>query len=425
MLRPPFGITVCLVLCTLMACDSAPPTATPDVEATVNAAVAATVTAEAGAQKHDSASAVPTVTAQLPAATATAISTPTPTATPAPTPGQVASLTADDLWNEREANATRYDATYKGHRLGISGVIARIDNSQVYLGANDIMAEAREEAAALYRASGIGDLGDGAYDPLYEGEVALDGLPDSALLPLNADDEFSATCLVGDFYVTTILLHDCTAIPTPRPTSTPTPRPTPTPIPTATPMPRPTATPVPPATPTLAPTPTDTPTPAPWPASALPKTFGAGHWVAGSSIAPGRYRNTPSGVCRWTLHHKGGLSGRSHQTHMLTMDVFNGDSLEVGSGCGTWRPAPTAGPQSTTFGAGRWIVGVDIAPGTYRSSGSGTCTWFRRSDFQNAEGYLALGYGKSTGPATVTILSSDPGFQADEGCGSWTLVEQP
>ena len=415
MLRPLFGITVCLALCTLMACDSTPPTATPDIEATVGAAVAATVTAEAGAQKDDSAPAVPTVTAQLPTATATAIPTPTPipTAAPAPTPGPVASLTADDLWNEREANATRYDATYKGHWVGIYGVIVRIDNSQVYLGANDIMAEAREEAAALYRASGIGDLDDGAFDPVYEGEVALADLPDSTLLPLNTGDEFSATCLVGDFVITTILLHDCTPTPTPRPTSTPTPRPT--------------ATPVPIATPTLALTPTDTPTPAPtpipWPTSTLPKTFGAGHWVAGSGVAPGRYRNTLSGTCQWTLHHKGGTSGRSH-AYILTIDLFAGDSLSVDRGCGTWRPAPTAGPGSTTFGAGRWIVGVDIVPGTYQSSGRGTCTWFRRADFQNAEGYMALGYGKSTGPVTVGILPSDPGFEADVGCGTWKLVNR-
>ena len=201
---------------------------------------------------------------------------------------------------------------------------------------------------------------------------------------------------------------------------TPTPTYTPTPSPTATPPPTPTPT----ATPTPWPSPTPTPPAATKPTSGLPTTFGAGTWIPGRNVEPGRYRNTPAGACRWRLEHRGGgLSGRIHQTHMLTIDIFEGDTLTVDSSCGTWSPAPTSGPRSTSFGAGRWIVGVDIAPGTYQSSGEGTCSWFRRADFQNAESWMALDYGESAVPVVVTILPSDTGFQADEGCGTWTLVE--
>ena len=81
-----FAAAVSLVL-VLAACESAPPTATPDIEATVNAAIAATIGAPSPTPAP---TATPTPT---PAPTATPTTTPTPTATPTITPTPTATPT--------------------------------------------------------------------------------------------------------------------------------------------------------------------------------------------------------------------------------------------------------------------------------------------------------------------------------------------
>lgn len=85
--------------------------------------------------------------------------------------------------------------------------------------------------------------------------------------------------------------------------------------------------------------------------------------------------------------------------------------------------APTtttaAGPK-TVFGDGSYRVGVDIAPGTYRSSGtSSSCYWQRLSNFTGTDNIIANYLSDS--PTTVTILPSDAGFETRR-CGTWTKV---
>ncbi len=94
------------------------------------------------------------------------------------------------------------------------------------------------------------------------------------------------------------------------------------------------------------------------------------------------------------------------------------------------RPAPTVptttiattttpGPK-TSFADGSYRVGVDIAPGTYRSSGTNTdCYWKRMSNFTGTDDIIANYLSNS--PTTVTILASDAGFQTRR-CGTWTKV---
>lgn len=91
-------------------------------------------------------------------------------------------------------------------------------------------------------------------------------------------------------------------------------------------------------------------------------------------------------------------------------------------------PAPAeantlAGPTGTTVaGDGRHVVGVDVAPGTYRSagppSGDGGCSWSRRTtSSRGTEAVVASGV--SRGPATVTIRRGDTAF-VTRGCAPWT-----
>ena len=53
---------------------------------------------------------------------------------PSPTPAPAFTITAQQLYEEREANATRYDATYKGKLVRVSGEVVKIDRGDVTLG---------------------------------------------------------------------------------------------------------------------------------------------------------------------------------------------------------------------------------------------------------------------------------------------------
>lgn len=81
-------------------------------------------------------------------------------------------------------------------------------------------------------------------------------------------------------------------------------------------------------------------------------------------------------------------------------------------------PAPT-GPL-TTFGDGVWEVGVDVAPGKYKTAGTDSygCYYAR---LQNNDGTVAdiISNGFGQGPVTVTVKPTD-GYFETSGCVDWT-----
>ncbi len=88
-------------------------------------------------------------------------------------------------------------------------------------------------------------------------------------------------------------------------------------------------------------------------------------------------------------------------------------------------PTGAGTPPATglSLSAGRTlVVGRDIQPGTYRTAGPApgqpACFWARlRSTSPNPADVIAADMPK--GPATVTILPTDKGFQT-MGCADWT-----
>ncbi|MFI9591003.1 hypothetical protein [Nonomuraea sp. NPDC052265] len=86
-------------------------------------------------------------------------------------------------------------------------------------------------------------------------------------------------------------------------------------------------------------------------------------------------------------------------------------------------PAQT-GPAQTgpTAGMRTFVVGVDIQPGTYRTTGpvpgSTNCFWARLNSTSPAVGSV-INAGAPTGPASVTIEPGDKAFQT-AGCAEWT-----
>jgi hypothetical protein len=72
--------------------------------------------------------------------------------------------------------------------------------------------------------------------------------------------------------------------------------------------------------------------------------------------------------------------------------------------------------------AGTYIVGVDVAPGTWSAtpSGGATCYWSRLSGFGGGLGQI-IANGLVSAPAIVTIAATDKGFHS-AGCGMWVKV---
>jgi hypothetical protein len=80
---------------------------------------------------------------------------------------------------------------------------------------------------------------------------------------------------------------------------------------------------------------------------------------------------------------------------------------------------PTARPAPVTaqgFGNGTRAVGVDVAPGTYRTrTASAGCSWARL----NAQGQLIT--GRTTNDADIVTIVPTDGFFRSTNCANWSL----
>ena len=76
------------------------------------------------------------------------------------------------------------------------------------------------------------------------------------------------------------------------------------------------------------------------------------------------------------------------------------------------------GPKSVIPTDGTYLVGTDIQPGMYRSTGSSDCYWARLASLDTSD---IIDNNLSAGPQVVEILHSDRAFLT-EGCPRWTLA---
>jgi hypothetical protein len=88
-------------------------------------------------------------------------------------------------------------------------------------------------------------------------------------------------------------------------------------------------------------------------------------------------------------------------------------------------PAPAVRPPAlmTTFNEGKFMVGTDIAPGTYRTagkSGRSDCYWERLKDTDGGATSI-IANDLAPGPATVTIDKTDSAFQT-RWCSPWVKI---
>ncbi len=87
----------------------------------------------------------------------------------------------------------------------------------------------------------------------------------------------------------------------------------------------------------------------------------------------------------------------------------------------TFTPEPTQDPLYLDHEPGIYLVNVDIAPGVWRSLGSGGECYWQRSD--KTGDIIDNHYGFAGG--TIYISTSDFSVQLDTECGTWTFLSPP
>lgn len=161
-----------------------------------------------------------------------------------------------------------------------------------------------------------------------------------------------------------------------------------------------------------------------------PKTqFGAGTFRVNSDIVAGRYFSAPRSGCYW--ERKSGFGGSLDDIIANDFIGFNADqdivdilSSDAGFGseseCGTWRNSPSIGSRSTIT-PGVWLVGSQIAPGTYVTNASSGCYWERLRNFEGTlDSIIANDFIASAGQQFITVRDGDIGVSSDGDCGVWT-----
>ena len=159
--------------------------------------------------------------------------------------------------------------------------------------------------------------------------------------------------------------------------------------------------------------------------------FGGGQFRVGEQVIAGRYFADPLQTgCYWERQR--GFSGTlgdiiankfvTYDGMQYIVDILTSDmAFKTDPKCGTWFDSPRHGQQSS-IPPGVWLVGSQIAPGTYQVTPSGSCYWERLRHFQHQglTGVIANGFGASGKTQSVTIDASDIGFNTDANCGTWT-----
>lgn len=153
--------------------------------------------------------------------------------------------------------------------------------------------------------------------------------------------------------------------------------------------------------------------------------FGDGTFQVGKEIQPGTYRTrTGSSGCYYArLKGFGGsvddIIANNNTDAPAVVTIAASDKGFQSQDCGTWtKNLSQVTTSKTPFGDGMYIVGTDIAPGTYKNTGVQGCYYARLSGFGNTTDDIIANNNVDT-VTIVTISASDKGFESDR-CGTWT-----
>ncbi|MDQ6847547.1 MAG: hypothetical protein M3019_08210 [Candidatus Dormibacteraeota bacterium] len=154
-------------------------------------------------------------------------------------------------------------------------------------------------------------------------------------------------------------------------------------------------------------------------------TFSDGQYRVGQDIHAGTYRlRAQPSSCYWEREKdfNGGVDSilaNDNTASYAVVTILPSDAGFMSRGCGTWSADLSAVISGPTFSDGQYIVGTDVKPGRYRSSGNAGCYWEREKDFTGAGSNAIIANNNTDTPAIVTIAASDKGFKASN-CGTWT-----
>ncbi|MFF0437206.1 hypothetical protein ACFYU9_33905 [Streptomyces sp. NPDC004327] len=158
---------------------------------------------------------------------------------------------------------------------------------------------------------------------------------------------------------------------------------------------------------------------------------GDGDFEVGKDVKPGLYRSTGNGDdagCYWerakdSSGDTDSILANDNVTGTSYVQVTAKDKIFKSSGCQSWEAVDakaTGTPKNELKGhGGMFKVGVDIAPGTYKSTGNkdDACYWERAKDASHSTDAI-LANANVTGTAIVKVSASDAYFKST-GCGDW------
>lgn len=168
---------------------------------------------------------------------------------------------------------------------------------------------------------------------------------------------------------------------------------------------------------------------------ALTACYTDGIWEVGTGqdqIPPGVYMSQGGPDC-WEGRFDGGLLdadivGANTSTGRGFIEILASDDYFLNDGCGlvlTPQAEPyTSYPELLVESDASHRIGVDMASGTWQSSGPGPCSWWRVSNWQwDYPDYLNVIDSATDvmGAQTVAIAPTDVGFES-YGCGGWFKV---
>jgi hypothetical protein len=163
------------------------------------------------------------------------------------------------------------------------------------------------------------------------------------------------------------------------------------------------------------------------------RAFGPGTYIIGRDIGAGRFFSDPRSGCYWErLSGLGGTLDDILANQFLGFDALqeivdirgNDHAFKATADCGNWFTTPRHGMQNA-IPPGNWLIGSQVAPGTYRVDAGSGCYWERLRGFSGElrPDLIANNFIGSASPQAVSIAASDVGFFTNGKCGTWTRVE--
>jgi len=164
-----------------------------------------------------------------------------------------------------------------------------------------------------------------------------------------------------------------------------------------------------------------------------PVSFGPGAYRIGAlpNLPAGRYYTDPFYGCYWErISGPGGTLDQviandfvGEDAGQKIVDIRSTDyAFSTDPDCGTWYSTPRRGLQATIT-PGTWLVGSQIAPGTYMSYVSYGCYWERLRNFDGTlSAIIANDFVDAPGYQYVQVSAGDVGFNSDGDCGTWQRV---